>query len=129
MKGICEWCNKETNCIYSHHIIPRRFSNIEETINVCFGCHRRLESRFDNFVKYGSFQYEGFPKKEYSKNYNRKILKFKSLCTLPLEKNIYYHIHITYNLNTHHITISSKFIIGQKGKRINHLPKYSIIDL
>lgn len=57
--AICEWCGKETSRLETHHLIPRWCGgddSEENTMEVCHGSHRILETMFERFFKYGTFK-------------------------------------------------------------------------
>lgn len=75
MKGTCEQCGKYVEKYLAiHHVIPRWLGGENgETMKVCPPCHRRLDSMFERFIKYGGFKKpkEWYNKERY-KNYYRR---------------------------------------------------------
>jgi len=53
----CSFCSLETTRVDSHHLVPRYLEGDDKDIvEVCQYCHNSLESRFQNFLKYGQFE-------------------------------------------------------------------------
>jgi hypothetical protein len=49
-------CGEDKKLIDSHHLIPIWCGGMEEDIiQVCRGCHTKLESKFKNLIFYGDF--------------------------------------------------------------------------
>jgi uncharacterized protein YlaI len=100
MIKICNFCGKEVNRVDNHHLIPRWFENNGgEVINVCRGCHTKLENRFDNFIKWGSFesplQEQSELKKQldseyYYKNHERCSIQYREYYIKNRDKIIKY---------------------------------------
>lgn len=54
--GICSLC-KKVKPLMTHHLIPRYISiSPEEVIEVCAGCHTKLECKFKNLILWGQFK-------------------------------------------------------------------------
>jgi len=75
-EGNCEQCGKFVpKFLNTHHIIPRwcNSKDIEENLmQVCKGCHVKLDNLFDNFIKFGSFDYSYWEDKEKSRKQSEK---------------------------------------------------------
>lgn len=55
-KGICEFCKQSVERgLTTHHLIPRWCGGKDEdTIEICRKCHVKLETIFENFIKFGT---------------------------------------------------------------------------
>lgn len=107
-KARCEWCGKE-RILCTHHLIPRWCGGLDgDIIEACRSCHRKLEERFSNFIKYGAFQSEMWqnPKKRRvaDREYQRNIRRRTTVFFFTVDPTIYYRDMLAYNLNTDYIS-------------------------
>lgn len=73
--GKCKWCGKEAQ-LHTHHLIPRWCGGLEgDKMEVCNSCHRKLDARFDVFIKYGSFHAERWHNKDKELRFRRDYWK------------------------------------------------------
>jgi len=54
----CPVCKKKCKRIYTHHVIPRyiSISSDEDTVEVCQGCHAKMENIFKNLLLWGNIE-------------------------------------------------------------------------
>jgi len=73
----CKFCEEEKEFLVTHHLIPRWFKGVEgDTIEICQGCHNKLERWFINFLFFGNFkipeEYQNDAKIRYAKRHPEK---------------------------------------------------------
>lgn len=126
---ICELCNKETNRLESHHIIPRWFDDESNDImELCTSCHSKVDKFFNTFILTGG---KGSPKK-WENPIKAKILRKKDrrnfhVTSSNLDKNLSMSIDFvsTKNVVREYIKFTCRKI--KKGNKVFHLKSLTSI--